>query len=1037
MGSNSHSAGSGGQGGAISLEASNGSITIDGSLGSNSSSNSGPGGQAGAISLRASDGSITIDGGLFSSSSSYSDFGGQAGTISLRATNGNITTGNLASTSLSYSGTAGNGGMISLEAIDGSISTGRLSSRSGSYSGTSANGGAINLKATYGNITTGNLDSHSQSSSSDFAGNGGAISLEASNGNITTGNFDSHSFSFVLAGNGGAISLEASNGNITTGNFDSHSSSFDLAGNGGVISLKADSGNISTGFLHSYSFSVSGFGGQGGAISLGTNNGNITTDNLSSYSSSSEGTAGNGGAINLKAINGNITTGDLFSSSFSDFGTGGNGGAISLEATNTIKPGSINSIGALGSGNITINSQAAFTLDNRLISSDTFGSGKGGDIQITAPSISVEGGAQVSASSHSSGQGGNITLGASDKVELNGAIADPLFLFAPTGLAGIPPDTFLGGFIRTGDTKQVRVNGTLYPSGAFTQTTVGSTGSAGNLKIETGRLLVKDGAAIATTTFGQGSNAGSISIDAKDSISIANGSILSGVAPGARGDSGAVELQTRSLSVVGGGVVQTQTLGEGKAGDIQVNTLDAVSLSGAGSGLRSGSGGSNNLLGTEGSFVGVGGNISVITDKLSVADRAVLDAQTQTNSKGGNITVNADILSAQKGGQLLTSTSGAGQAGDIMVNAKQIQLSGSNSGLFAQTSSEAKAGNLTLQPLDNGQTLKVDFQDGAQVSASTSSSGSGGKLTVTAPESITLSGNGSIISAETTGKGAGGDLTLRTGSLAVRDGAQVTVSSAASGSAGLLSVEADSIRLDNGAKIRADTRGGGGNIDLRSRLLVLRHGSSITTNAQGSSIPGGNITFDAKNGFIVAVNNENSDISANSADFRGGNVIIKAAGIFGTQFRDVATPQTSDITATGANPDLSGTVQINTPDVDPNSGLVNLPDVPVDTQVAQSCTAGGTVAKSEFIITGRGGLPANPGEVLSTDAVEVNLITLNSNNNRNSPTVTSKITTATPKRIVEATGWVLNEKGEVVLIANSPTATPSSPWSNQPDCKAS
>ena len=787
--------------------------------------------------------------------------------------------------------------------------------------------------------------------------------------------------------------------------------------------------------MDSGSFSISGIAGNGGAISLIASNGNISTGNLYSYSYPSDGTAGQGGAIALSATNGSITTGDLYSSSFSDSGSASQGGAISLSATNTIKLGSINSIGTLGSGNITINSQAAFTLDNSLISADTFGSGKGGDIQITAPSISLKGGAQISASTHSSGQGGNITLVASDKVELNGAIADPLFLFAPTGLAGIPPNTYLGGFIPTGDTKQVRTNGSLYPSGVFSQTTVGSTGSAGNLKIEAGRLSIQDGAAIATTTFGQGSNAGNISIGAKDSISIANGSILSGVAGGAKGDSGTVDLQTRSLSVTGGGFVQTQTLADGKAGNIQVNAKDAVSLSGVNSGLRSGSGGSNTLLGSTGNNIGQGGDINVTTDKLSIVDQAVLDAQTQTNSKGGNITVNANILSADKGGRLLTSTSGEGIAGDITVNAKEIQLSGSNSGLFAQTSSSGSAGNLTLQPLDSGH-LKVNFQDGAQISASTSSSGTGGKLMVTAPESITLSGNGSIISAETTGKGAGGDLTLRTGKFAVRDGAQVTVSSANSGTAGSLTVEANSIRLDNGAKIRADTRGGGGNINLRSPLLVLRRGSSITTNATGSNIPGGNITIDALNGFIIAVPQENSDISANSTEFYGGKVIVNAFGVFGTKFRDAPTRE-SDITARGGRPEYSGTVQINTSGLDPNSGLVNLPTVPVDTQVAQSCTAGGNQARSQFIITGRGGLPPNPGEALNTDAVQVDLITLNlSNDNRDRSFVPSKTTTLAPERIIEATGWARNEKGEVVLTANVPTTTPHSPWLKPASCRA-
>jgi hypothetical protein len=61
---------------------------------------------------------------------------------------------------------------------------------------------------------------------------------------------------------------------------------------------------------------------------------------------------------------------------------------------------------------------------------------------------------------------------------------------------------------------------------------------------------------------------------------------------------------------------------------------------------------------------------------------------------------------------------------------------------------------------------------------------------------------------------------------------------------------------------------------------------------------------------------------------------------------------TSDITAISqTNPSLSGQVTTITPDVDPSRGLVNLPAVPVDTSVAQGCTAGGSQATSEFIVT--------------------------------------------------------------------------------------
>jgi filamentous hemagglutinin family protein len=976
----------------------------------------------GAISLNAIDGNISTA-NLLSFSSSVRD----GGAITLNA-NGNITTQWVNSSSFPGSGNAGSGGAITLNA-NGNINAASLISLSESESGNASSGGAITLNAN-GNINTQILNSHSWSLLSGNADSGGAITLNAK-GNINTGSIISHSSARGNAGSGGAITLNAK-GNINTEGISSDSTSISSRNqgdgrDGGAITLNAN-GNITTQNLFSNSSSRSGR--DGGAITLNAN-GNINTKYVSSasYSFSALGNAGSGGAITLNA-KGSINIEAVSSSSYSVSGNAGSGGAITLRAADTIKfqfqeydfetktlilkqnsGGVINSFGVTGSGNISITSNASFVLDNGSIFSDTFGSGKAGDIQISAPSISLTNGAQLSASTHSSGQGGNITLIAFDKVELTKATTN-----APRGIGysnysnyiGIPLGTYLGGYIPNGITKRPP-EGTVFPSGVFSQATVSSTGRAGNLKIDTGRLIINNGAAIATTTFGKNSNAGNISINARENLSVDNGSILSGVAGGAIGNSGSVELHTPSLSITGGGIVQTQTLGQGLAGEIRVNA-DTVSISGKGSALRSASGGSNELLGTPNSNIGQGGNISVTTNSLHVADEAVLDATTQTNSKGGDITVNANTLSVDSG-RILTSTSSAGTAG-----------------------------NLTIQPQGQGQTLTVNFQKGAQISASTSSVGRGGTIMVKAPESITLTGDGSIISAETAGAGSGGDLTLSAGKLKVQNGAQVTVSSTNSGTAGELIVDANSIYLDNFAKIRADTTGGGGNIFLRSPMLVLRRGSNITTNASGSNIPGGNITIDTQNGFIIAVPQEDSNISANSLNFRGGNVTINnAAGIFGIQFRDKST-SLSDITATGANPEFSGIVRIDGLEVDPSNGLMELPVniVDISQQIDTGCNPGSKQRRSSFVITGRGGLPPSPSDMLTPDAVLVDLITLNPNSdNRKSPSVTTKPTTNAPERIVEATGWVINSNGEVVLTANPPTTMPNESWQKPISCRAS
>ena len=153
---------------------------------------------------------------------------------------------------------------------------------------------------------------------------------------------------------------------------------------------------------------------------------------------------------------------------------------------------------------------------------------------------------------------------------------------------------------------------------------------------------------------------------------------------------------------------------------------------------------------------------------------------------------------------------------------------------------------------------------------------------------------------------------------------------------------------------------------------------------------------------------------------------------------------TSDITAISQiNPSLSGQVTTITPDVDPSRGLVNLPAELVDVTglIAQDCLGGGgTVAQSasNFVVIGRGGLPPKPTEPLRSDAVRVDLDTpIQSQENHASAAVTVNPTTSESSPLVEAQGWMINDKGEVVLLAQASTVTPSSSPSTPATCHAS
>ncbi len=701
-------------------------------------------------------------------------------------------------------------------------------------------------------------------------------------------------------------------------------------------------------------------------------------------------------------------------------GTGG--GDIQVRGRRiTLTDGSViaaSTLGAKPGGTLTVTADDAIELtgtdSNYQISSslftETLSSGSAGDLTINTDKLIVRDGAQVSSTSISKGAAGKLNVTAPKSVELVG----------------------------TGNMAINAVGSFEIPSALGSQTT--GTGKGGDVTIATNKLSAINGTSIQAVTFGTAA-AGNLVVNAYESVELigttpngqAPSGLLTSAQPGATGSGGNLTLETGRLSVRDGAQILTATFGTGDAGNLVVNAYESVELIG-----RTPNGRFSSDLSTS--------------------------AELGATGSGGNLTLETGRLSVRDGAQIASSTFGTGAAGNLLVNAyESVELIGTSangqtsSGLFtsAQPGATGAGGNLTLE------TGRLTIRDGAQIGSSTLGEGSAGILTVNAKESVELIGisaNGqrpSLLTARTTSSGNASNINIETGKLIVRDGARVSVSSEGSGKAGNLSVQARSIELDNKGAITATTRSGnGGDITLQTQdLLLLRRDSQISTTAgtEGAGGNGGNITINAPSGFIVAVPRENSDITANAYTGKGGRVQINATSIFGIaplsrQDLERLSPEldprqvpTSDITAISqTNASLSGTIELITPDIDPSRGLINLPTVPLDTEVSQVCQPRTAQNQSSFIITGRGGLPPNPRtEPLSSDAVVVDWVTLNPNsNNRSTPTVTST-TTAIPERIVEATGWVLNEKGEVVLTANALTTTPHSPSFNPASCTAS
>jgi large exoprotein involved in heme utilization and adhesion len=486
---------------------------------------------------------------------------------------------------------------------------------------------------------------------------------------------------------------------------------------------------------------------------------------------------------------------------------------------------------------------------------------------------------------------------------------------------------------------------------------------------------------------------------------------FSNVEQGVKGNGGDINITTGSLAVTGGAQLSATTLGEGKAGSVIITARDTVAFDGvASNGFSSGA-----FSNVEQGGKGNGGTINITTGSLAVTGGAGLSASTFGEGKAGSVIITARDTVAFDG----------------------VGSDGFSSGVFSFVGEEAKGDGGTI----NITTGSLAVTGGARLNASTFGEGKAGSVIITASDTVAFDGVGSdgfssgVFSFVGEGaKGDGGDINIVTKSLAVTNGAQVNVSSLErTGDAGNIYIRGGSIYLDKGT-FRADSVSGmGGDVLLQAQdLLLLRHNSQIsaisgTTDAGGY---GGNFDIDAL--FIVAVPSENSDIITNAFTGIGGNIRIAAqGGIFGAQFRQQLTPK-SDIVATG-------TVQLYTPNTNPSQGLVALPTTPVDrtNQIDQGCSAGGTNWENKFTVSGRGGLPSTPNELLSPDMVQDDFGTLATETQTRSDATPTPQPTNSPKQLVEAQGWIIASDGKVILTATGPNATPQQGWQIPTNCQVS
>ncbi len=269
-----------------------------------------------------------------------------------------------------------------------------------------------------------------------------------------------------------------------------------------------------------------------------------------------------------------------------------------------------------------------------------------------------------------------------------------------TGVSGFTADTLgseVGGDISIFASESLNLSGVEnelnFDSAISNRVFPSGSADGGNITIEAGSLSIGDRALISTASLGQG-NAGNININARESITLESqgntSTISSNITADAVGNGGDIDITTGSISLSNGALINANTSGQGNAGNINVNANETVSLDGAGTGLFT------NVLTAE--TVGNGGNIDITTGGLTINNQGSLNASSSGQGNAGNVIINAAENVSFANGSTIFVTGIEG--GSIDLDAKNLSITSGSSffaGIFTDFGSpEAQSGDINL-----------------------------------------------------------------------------------------------------------------------------------------------------------------------------------------------------------------------------------------------------------------------------------------------------------------------------------------------------
>jgi filamentous hemagglutinin family protein len=341
---------------------------------------------------------------------------------------------------------------------------------------------------------------------------------------------------------------------------------------------------------------------------------------------------GNGGSVNIDT--GRLVMRDGVVGSGITFGTG-NGGNLNIRA---------NTFEMVGSG---INNATA---------KDSIGAG--GSINLDVQRLIMRDGSLLGSTSYSSGPSGNITVKAAESVELSNSSTRTAI---STGISTL---------------------------------SIGTTGKAGDIMVDTKRLSLSDGSAFTLGTgvsvgrllFSRnGGPAGNLTVRASESVTIAGTSpvltagnqtdsaLSSATLSSSRG--GNIRVDTPSLTVRDGGIISTRSFGAGNGGDITINAdrIEVIGRSKNGLTVSAIDASVGKVFGNNPNATANAGELNLNVRQLSVRDGGTVTVQATGTGRAGNINVIADSIALDNRGSI-DGTTASGTGANINLTARDIQL---------------------------------------------------------------------------------------------------------------------------------------------------------------------------------------------------------------------------------------------------------------------------------------------------------------------------------------------------------------------------